>query len=68
MITGYFTYLFTAHELDSGSITRFVPILVSKVKDDILLDRYSEDEVRRAVFGMYANKSSRLDGFNSGFY
>jgi mannosylglycoprotein endo-beta-mannosidase len=70
-ITSYYKRLFGAPEVLDISLdeSRIYDIpQVSPKENAILTNPYSEEEVRKSVFGMEINKAPRPDGFLAEFY
>lgn len=68
LMSGYFTNLFTATDVDWQEVVSCVPTTVTRTQNEMLLQTVTEEEVRKALFQMNLDKAPGPDGMTPGFY
>lgn len=68
VITDYFSDLFCAGEISEGLTAKGTVRIVSMEQNNNLIEPVTDDEVKRAIFAMYPEKSPGIDRFNPAFF
>lgn len=68
LMSGYFSELFTAKEVDWQEVISYIPTTVSREHNEFLLQPITEKEVKEALFQMNPDKALGPDGMTPGFY
>ncbi|KAL8131281.1 hypothetical protein AgCh_007272 [Apium graveolens] len=68
LMSGYFTSLFTATQVEWHEVVSYVPTTVSRSQNDQLLGQVTAEEVKEALFQMNPDKAPGPNGMTPGFY
>lgn len=68
LISGFYSNLFTANEVDFEEVISNIPTTVTRAQNEVLLQPITVEEVKKALFQMNPDKAPGPDGMTPGFY
>lgn len=68
LMSGYFTSLFTASQVEWQEVVSYIPTSVSRSQNEKLLGQVTAEEVKEVLFQMNPDKAPGPDGMTPGFY
>lgn len=68
IIYQYFSNIFVSQGCDCDAILRHVQLKISDAQNQLLMEPFSAEDIKAALFFMYPEKVPGPDGFNPGFF